>query len=105
MFPDSQFKMEEYQFLPFRRDRNNRGDEKIAFVIEGIIINRLKSQETKVSETIFLELTISSKTRQIAFAYRRSNSKIVRVFLQKHLIHLNKAIDDYKNIVLVGDFT
>ena len=52
-FPDSQFKINEYQ-LPFlRRDRDNRGGGKIVFMKQYLIVNRLKQLETKISETIF----------------------------------------------------
>ena len=41
-FPDSQFKINGYQ-LPFlRRDRDNRGERKIVFIKQGLIVNRLK---------------------------------------------------------------
>lgn len=61
LLPDSQLKMEGQQFPPFRRDRNSRGGGKTAFVKEGPVVNILKILETKVSATIFLELTISRK--------------------------------------------
>ena len=44
--PDSQFKMEEYQFSVFslsRGDMSDGDDPKIAFVKEDPIVNRLKS--------------------------------------------------------------
>lgn len=40
---------------------------KINFVKKRLMVNRLKSLETKVSETIFLELIISSKKLLIVF--------------------------------------
>ena len=58
-FPDQQFKIEGYQFPPFRRDRNNDGGGKIVFVKDGLLVNRLTEFETNISETICLELTIS----------------------------------------------
>ena len=53
-FPDSQFKINGYQFPFLRRDRDNRGEGKIVFIKQGLIVNRLKQLETKISETIFL---------------------------------------------------
>ena len=41
-FPDSQFKIEGYQYPPFRRDRNCHGGGKIVFVKEGLIVKRLE---------------------------------------------------------------
>ena len=57
--PDSQFKVNGYQFPVLRRDRDNRGGEKIVFIKQVLIVNRLKQLETKISETFFLEFTIS----------------------------------------------
>ena len=51
--------MENYQFLPFRRDRNSKGGGELVFVKNGLTAKRVKDLETKVSETICLELTIS----------------------------------------------
>ena len=52
-FPDSQFKINGYQFPFLRKDRDNKGGGKIVFLKQGLIINRLKQLETKISETIF----------------------------------------------------
>ena len=60
-FLDSQFKINGYQFPFLRRNRDNRGGGKIVFIKQGLIINRLKQLETKISETVLLELTISNK--------------------------------------------
>ena len=57
--PDSQFKVNGHQFPVLRRDRDNRGGEKIVFIKQVLIVNRLKQLETKISETFFLEFTIS----------------------------------------------
>ena len=54
-FPDSQFKINGYQFPFLRRDRDNREGEKIAFMKQGLTVNRLKQLETKILGTIFLE--------------------------------------------------
>ena len=51
--------MENYQFLPFRRDSNSKGGGELVFVKNGLTAKRVKDLETKVSETICLELTIS----------------------------------------------
>ena len=52
-FPDSQFKINGHQFPFLRKDRDNKGEGKIVFLKQGLIINRLKQLETKISETIF----------------------------------------------------
>ena len=58
-YSDDQFQINDYQFPPFRRDRNKYGGCKIAFIRLGL--RRLPKFETKVSETICVELTISKK--------------------------------------------
>ena len=60
-FPDSQFKVNEYQFSFLRSDRDNRGGGKFAFIKQGLIVNRLKQLENKISVNFFLELTISNE--------------------------------------------
>ena len=51
-FPNSQFILENFQFPPFRRDRNSKGGGKLVYVKQGIIVKRLENLETKFSETI-----------------------------------------------------
>ena len=51
-FPDQQFKIEGFQFPPFRRDRNKFGGGKIVYVKDGLIANRLTEFETVESETV-----------------------------------------------------
>ena len=60
-FPNSQFILENFQFPPFRRDRNSKGGGKLVYVKRGIIAKRLENIETKFSGTICIELTISKK--------------------------------------------
>ena len=60
-FPNSQFRIDGYIFSPYRRDRDNHGGGKMVFIREGLITERLENLETKVFETICLELTVSNK--------------------------------------------
>ena len=46
MFPGSQFKIDGYQFPPFRRDRDKHGGGKVVYIKEGLIVNRIKEFET-----------------------------------------------------------
>lgn len=46
------------------------GMEGKKFFLKRLIVNRLKSLETKVSETIFVELTVSRKKWLMLFVYR-----------------------------------
>ena len=48
-YPDAQFQINDYQFSPFRRDRNKYGGGKIVFIRQGLITRRLTKFETKVS--------------------------------------------------------
>ena len=48
-YPDAQFQINDYQFPPFRRDRNKYGGGKIVFIRQGLITRRLTKFETKVS--------------------------------------------------------
>ena len=82
-FSDSLFKINGYQFPFLRRDRDNRGGEKIVSIKQGLIANRLKQLETKISETIFLELTISNKKWPLVFPYRPPNNANKQLFFNE----------------------
>ena len=101
-FPNHQFKIEGYQFLPFRRDRNSKGGEKIVFVREGLIAKQMKNFETKNAETICLELTIVEKKWCILFAYRPQNTDNEE-FFDEISVSLNKILGKYDNIILSVD--
>ena len=60
-FSDHQFKIDGYQFRPFRRNRNKHEGGKVVFLKEDLVVNRVKEFETNKSETIWLELTISNE--------------------------------------------
>ena len=78
-FPDHQFKIDGYQFPPFR-DRDKHGGGKVVYVKEGLIVNRIKEFETNKSETICLELTNSNKKSFIMYTYRLPNETNKKVF-------------------------
>ena len=74
-FPDAKFALENFNFPPLRRDRKNVnsrncGGDKLVFIKEGLICNRLRQYQTPNAETIALELTISKRKWVISFAYR-----------------------------------
>ena len=102
-FPDSQFKINGYQFPFLRRDRDNREGGKIVFIKQGLIVNRLKQLETKISETIFLELTISNKKWLLAFAYGPLNNAKKQLLFNEITESFSKAVSSYENILLMGD--
>ena len=80
-FPESQCKIDGYQFPPFRRDRDKHGGGKVVYIKEGLMVNRIKEFETNRSETICLELTISNKRWFIIYTYRPPNETNKKVFL------------------------
>ena len=103
-FPDQQFKIEDFQFPPFRRDRNKFGGGKIVYVKDGLIANRLTEFETAESETIYLELTISNKKWFLMFVYRPPYESNKEIFFEEITNTLDKAINKYGNIFVAGDF-
>ena len=42
-FPDAQFMIENYQFPPFRRDRNKKGNGKMVFIWKELLVKRLET--------------------------------------------------------------
>ena len=80
-FPNSQFILENFQFPPFRRDRNSKEGGKLVYVKQGIIAKRLENLETKFSEIICIELTISKKKWCALSAYRSPKQK--RLYFSK----------------------
>ena len=86
-YPDAQFQIDDYQFPPFRRDRNKYGGGKIVFIRPGIITRRLPKFETKVSEIICVGLTISKKKWCILFAYKPRQNNNLKTFLEEITYH------------------
>ena len=72
-FQDHQFKIEGYQFPPFRRDRNSKGAGKLVYLREGFIVKRIPKFETEKAKTICIEITIAKKKWCNLFAYRPPN--------------------------------
>ena len=82
-YPDAQFQINDYQFPPFRRDRNKYGRGKIVYIRQGVITRRLPKIETKVSETKCVELTISKKKWCILSAYRPTEYNNLKTFFEE----------------------
>ena len=101
-FPDAQFMTENYQFLPFRRDRNNKGGGKMVFIRKELLAERLEDFETKSTETICIELLISEKKWCIIFTYRPPKYD-KKVFFQELSKTIRQAINKYDNILVAGD--
>ena len=93
-FPDAQFMIENYQFPPFRRDRNNKGGGKMVLIRKELLAKRLEDFETKSTETICIELLISKKKWCIIFTYRPP--KYDKVFFQE----LPKTVSQAINMII-----
>ena len=78
-FPSSQFLLENYNIIN-RRDRNKFGGGLIAYAKKGVISKDIKSFETKNSEVICSELTISKRKWIIFTVYRPPNSSNLTEF-------------------------
>ena len=79
-FLDQQLKIDGYQFPPFRRDRDKHCSGKVAFVKEGLIVNRIKEFEINKSETICLS---SYPIKMVVmYAYRPPNETKKKSFLR-----------------------
>ena len=46
-FPNSQVRTDRYIFIPYRRDRDNHGGDKMIFISRGLITKRFEYLETK----------------------------------------------------------
>ena len=102
-YPDSQFQIDGYQFLPFRRDRNKYGGGKIVYVREAFIAKRLVNFEGNTSETVCIEVTISKKRWCVIFAYRPPHSNNKKLFCSELTTSLNQATNKYGNIIVMED--
>ena len=101
-FPDAQFKINNYQYPPFRRDRNSKGGGKIVYIRQGLISKRLSKFESKGIETICIELTISKKKWCILFAYRPPNLD-KNTFFSEISNNLSLIINEYEIVIVAGD--
>ena len=61
-------------------ETDNHGGGKMVFIREGLITKRLENLETKLSETICLELTVFNNKWFMLFAYRPPQENSKRVF-------------------------
>ena len=101
-FPDSQFKIDGYQFPLFRKDRDSKDGGKILFVRESNGAKRFSHYESPSIESFCIELTISKRKWCILFAYCPPNLNKGEFF--KEISNtLSKALKCYDNIVLAGD--
>ena len=102
-YPDAQFQIPDYQYPPYRKDRNKNGGGKIVFIRKGLITKRLKAFEGDISEMICLEVTISKKIWFITYVYRHSYNNNKDIFFSELSNTLSLATRKYENILIIGD--
>ena len=102
IFPDHQFKIEGYQFPPFRRDRISKGGGKLVNLWGSFIAKRITKFETKKAGTISIEFTIAKKKWCILFAHLPPNFSKTE-FFEEIYVTLTKALNEYDNLFLAGD--
>lgn len=87
-FSDSLFRIDGYQYPPFRRGRDNRVGGKITYAREGLPQNRSKNLETEISEAILLDLNISNKNKVIDFTCRLPNNRLLnnRIYININIL-------------------
>ena len=101
-FPDAQFKIEGYHFLPFRKDRDEYGGGFMIFVRNDMITRRLHDFEPKDLECICIELTLSKK-KWVIFSVYRPQLENVSGFFDKLANSTDRSINAYDNVVIMGD--
>ena len=81
-FPAAQFNIHDYE-IRNRRDRDKHGGGFIEFVRKGFITKRMKEYETKLSETICTEFTVSKKKWFCLSVYRPTSPNNVVTFFEE----------------------
>ena len=102
-FPSAQFSIENFE-IRNRRDRGKNGGGLIKFVSEGFITKKIKEYETKISETIASEFTISKKKWFCLCVSRPPTSANLDIFFEELENSMSKAVNKYGNLMVMGDF-
>ena len=102
-FPSAKFYIENFE-IKNRRDRNKNGGGLIEFVRKGFITKKINEYETKLSETIASEFTISKKKWFFLSVYRPPTSIKLDIFFEELTNSLSKAVNKYDNLIVMGDF-
>ena len=108
-FPDSQFVIESYYIdgyynpAQFRKDRTTHDGELIVYVRNGISVKCVQTFKPPSQEIICLEITIN-KRKWLIYSFCRSESfSDLTTFLEELKKSIDKAINKYENIILMGD--
>ena len=98
-FPSAQFNIHDYE-IRNRRDSDKHGGG----LRKGFITERMKEYETKLSETICTEFTVSKKKWFCLSVYRPPSTNNIVTFSEELTYSLSRAINNYDNIILIGNF-
>ena len=101
-FPSAQFCTENYE-IRNRRDRDKNGGGLIQLFRKGLITKNIKEYETKVSETIASEFTISKK-RWFCLSVSRPPTSTNLDLFEELTNSMSKAVNKYDNLIVIGDF-
>ena len=105
-FTNSQFFLQDY-FEPTRKDNTRHSGGIIEFVRKGIVRKRLVDFELNEFESIASEITLNKRKLFILSFYRteRTENRLTNIkkFFQELSLILNKVIQKYDDIVLMGD--
>ena len=92
-FPSAQFNIHDYE-IRNRRDRDKHGGGFIEFVRKGFITKRMKEYETKLSEIICTEFTVSKKKWFCLSVYRPPSSNNIVTFFKELTDSLSRPINN-----------
>ena len=102
-FPSAQFYIGNLE-IRNRSDRDKNGGGLIEIVRKGFITKKIKKYETKVSETIASEFTISKEKWFCLSIYRPPTSTNLNIFFEKLTNSLSEAVNKYDNLIVMDDF-
>ena len=91
----------DYQLLSFRGDRYKYRRGRLAYLRQVLITRRLPKFETKLSETICVELTISKEKWCTLFTYRPFQNNNLRNFFEVINWSLSTIVNEFDNIILI----
>ena len=91
----------DYQLPSFRGDRYKYRRGKLAYIRQGLITRRPPKFETKLSEAICVELTISKKKWCTLFTYRPVQNNNLKNFFEVIKWSLSTIVNEYDNIMLI----
>ncbi len=101
-FPTRNFIEQNYQF-PIRKDRNEHGGGLMQFNRKGVICNRIQTLESEHLEMLSTELTVNKKKWIIFSIYRPPVSSNLKIFFREISLCMNKALEKYDNVIVMGD--